>query len=72
MGTFIQVRIDGSRCSGVKRSGHCIDICPVNIFEARGDQVVINQQNEDECTLCGLCLQKCEPQAIEIRKLYDE
>jgi NAD-dependent dihydropyrimidine dehydrogenase PreA subunit len=71
MGLFIKAIVDRSRCLGVSKSGHCIQICPVNIFEAEADQVVINEENEDECTLCDLCLQKCEPNAITIKKLYE-
>jgi NAD-dependent dihydropyrimidine dehydrogenase PreA subunit len=71
MGIFIKVKIDQEKCLGIKRSGHCVNICPVNIFEAMEDRVIINEENEDECTLCGLCLQKCEPGAIFIEKRYE-
>ncbi len=71
MGIFIKAIVDRSKCLGVSKSGNCIKICPVNIFEADGDHVVINEENEDECTLCDLCLQKCEPNAISIKKLYE-
>ena len=72
MGVFIKVSVDDSKCLGVKKSGHCVNICPVNIFEAHGERVTINEENEDECTLCELCLQKCDPNAITIQKLYEQ
>lgn len=71
MGIFIEVHVDRSKCQGVSKSGNCIEICPVNIFTAEGDQVMINKENEDECTLCELCLQKCDSKAISIQKLYE-
>ncbi|MEM2983370.1 MAG: ferredoxin [Candidatus Bathyarchaeia archaeon] len=71
MGIFIKVTIDQDKCLGINRSGHCVNICPVNIFEASGDRVIIKEENEDECTLCELCLQKCEPGAISIEKKYE-
>lgn len=30
------------------------------------------ESNKDECTLCDLCLQGCEVDAITIHKLYEE
>ena len=35
MGMFIRVEIDDKKCLGLEKSGECIRICPVNIFEAR-------------------------------------
>ncbi|MFQ5839763.1 MAG: indolepyruvate ferredoxin oxidoreductase subunit alpha [Candidatus Methylomirabilales bacterium] len=66
---FIKVEVNDPKCLGVAACGECIRVCPVNIFEPRGDRIGI--QEEDECTLCGLCL-VCPTEAITIRKLYDE
>ena len=71
MGIFIKVDIDEKKCLGPEKSGECVRICPVNIFEAKGGRVVIREENEDECILCNLCLDKCQPSAIAIKKLYE-
>ena len=71
MGIFIRVDIDRNRCLGPEKSGECVKICPVNIFEVKGDNVAINEENEDECILCNLCLDKCKASAIAIRKCYE-
>jgi len=71
MGMFIRVEIDDKKCLGLEKSGECIRICPVNIFEAKDGRVVVKEENEDECTLCSLCMDKCQPCAISIKKLYE-
>jgi ferredoxin len=70
MGIFIRVDIDDKKCLGAEKSGACVRICPVNIFEVKGKKVVVKEENEDECILCNLCLDKCQPSAISIKKLY--
>ncbi len=66
---FINVKIkDG--CLGIEKCGECVKICPVNIFEAKGNEVGIIEKNEDECTLCDLCLQKCPVNVVVIEKSY--
>jgi NAD-dependent dihydropyrimidine dehydrogenase PreA subunit len=70
MGIFIHVTIDDGKCLGPKKSGECIRICPVSIFEAKEGRTVIQEKNEDECILCNLCLEKCPASAISINKLY--
>jgi len=72
MSEFIKLDIDIDRCSGIKKCGECISVCPVNIFIPNGDYPKIVDVNEDECTLCNLCLQGCEADAITINKLYEE
>ena len=71
MSEFIEVEIDFSHCLGTEKCGGCIRVCPVSIFEKEGDRPAIVQDNEDECTLCDLCLQHCSPEIITIRKLYE-
>ena len=70
MNEFIDVRIDRNKCVGIKDCGQCAQVCPVNIFENRAGWPAIIMENLDECTLCNLCLSKCKPNAIAIRKLY--
>ncbi|MBW1887659.1 MAG: hypothetical protein JRI52_04820 [Deltaproteobacteria bacterium] len=68
----MRVEIDMKSCIGIDKCGKCVRICPVNIFEAEGEEPVIVEQNQDECTLCNLCLDECTPDAVVIVKLYEE
>jgi NAD-dependent dihydropyrimidine dehydrogenase PreA subunit len=71
MSEFIQVAIAEEKCTGISACGKCVQVCPVNIFEADGDRPVIVEDEQDECTLCDLCLQECKPEAVVLRKLYE-
>lgn len=72
MGLFIQVEIDKVRCHTGQSCTECVRLCPVNIFFLQGNGVKIIEDSEDECILCNLCLEACAPDAIRIRKLYEE
>lgn len=72
MGEFIKAKIDFNKCLGVQECGGCIRVCPVNIFGKKENSPEIITANEDECTLCELCLEACVPGAIAILKLYEE
>jgi len=70
MGLFINLKIDLERCIGISTCGKCLKVCPVKIF-GNGDEYPVSiAENEDECTLCDLCLDVCEPNAIRVYKLY--
>ncbi len=71
MGIFIQVGIDRGKCLGPEKSGECVRVCPVNIFEVREGATAVRAEQEDECILCNLCLDKCKGSAISIKKLYE-
>ena len=71
MGEFIKAEIDFIKCSGILECGKCITVCSVNIFERKGNKLALIEENEDECTLCDLCLETCAPGAIVIHKLYE-
>jgi NAD-dependent dihydropyrimidine dehydrogenase PreA subunit len=71
MGIFINLEIDLERCVGISRCGKCLKICPVRIFGAGDGYPVSLTENEDECTLCNLCLDVCEPNAIKVCRLYE-
>jgi len=68
MGLFITVKISGKGCpAGCKA---CVEACPVDIFDLEGDRLIVVGENEDECTLCGICLQRCPEGMIELIKNY--
>jgi NAD-dependent dihydropyrimidine dehydrogenase PreA subunit len=71
MSEFIQVVITQDKCTGIGACGKCVQVCPVNIFGAEADRPFIVEENQDECTLCDLCLEECTPDAVVIRKLYE-
>ena len=71
MSEFIRVKISLDKCVGINKCGKCVQVCPMDIFSGEKDQPFIVEQNEDECTLCELCLKECKPNAIAILKLYE-
>jgi NAD-dependent dihydropyrimidine dehydrogenase PreA subunit len=70
MSLFVSVRVDDDRCRAGQPCTACVGVCPVSIFEAQNGLAVVVGANEDECTLCDLCLQRCPTDAITIRTLY--
>jgi len=65
MGIFIRVEIQGDKC-GTSSSGcqECIRICPVDIFQRTDGKIVTVSDNEDECTLCYICMERCPAKAM--------
>jgi NAD-dependent dihydropyrimidine dehydrogenase PreA subunit len=72
MGEFIEVEINMSKCAGSKKIAEWVQVCPVNIFKTEGNRPVVVPENEDECTLCMLCVESFPKGAITIHKLYEE
>lgn len=68
MGRFIRITIEESSCPAGCRM--CLEACPVEIFKEEGGKVLVLDSEEDECTLCELCIQRCGAGAISIEKLY--
>ena len=71
MGIFIKAEINRDKCIGINDCGKCVQVCPVNVFEKNGEIPSTMEENEDECTLCDLCIKACEPDAVTIIKLYE-
>jgi NAD-dependent dihydropyrimidine dehydrogenase PreA subunit len=69
MSIFIHVQIDSDKLTP-EISRELVQLCPVDIFKLDGDQLAIIPENEDECTLCELCLIHAPADAIRIQKLY--
>ena len=72
MSLFVNLEIDRQNCLGLKECGKCLKVCPVSIFGKDGEFPQAMEANQDECTLCGLCLEACLPGAIQVRKLYEQ
>ena len=43
---------------------------PGDIYALDGDKVTVRADQEDECTLCRLCLERAPAGTIRIRKTY--
>ena len=71
MGTFIQITLDASRLDAAAAQ-QLVSICPVDIFALQAGQAVVRPDEEDECTLCELCLRVAPAGALQIRKLYKD
>ena len=69
MGTFIQILIDdGKMDSATARA--LPPLCPVDIFSLQDGRLRVEPDQEDECTLCELCLAAAPAGAIAIHKAY--
>ncbi len=71
MGEFIRVEIDLAKCKGQKKMAQWVQVCPVNIFALKDNRPAVVEENEDECTLCMLCIEAFPKGAITIHKLYE-
>ncbi len=72
MSLFVNLEIDRQNCLGLRECGKCLKVCPVSIFGEDGDYPQTIEANQDECTLCELCLEACGPRVITVRKLYEQ
>jgi NAD-dependent dihydropyrimidine dehydrogenase PreA subunit len=69
MGIFIQISVNQDRLSpDIARQ--LVRVCPVDIYALDGDNLVVRADQEDECTLCELCLQTAPAGALAILKTY--
>jgi NAD-dependent dihydropyrimidine dehydrogenase PreA subunit len=71
VGTFINVLIDESRLPA-EQASRLPALCPVDIFVLDNGHLRARAEQEDECTLCELCLTAAAPGAITIRKTYKD
>ena len=71
MGEFIRVEIDLGKCKDMSDVDNWVQVCPVNIFKTEDRQLAVVEENEDECTLCMLCIEAFPQDAIMIHKLYE-
>lgn len=68
---FIKVEVSAEHASDPALAKALEEACPVDIFAAGESGVRVVVENEDECVLCGLCLDASPPGAVTVHKLYD-
>lgn len=69
MGVFIQITVAHNDLSSAL-SQQIAGVCPVDIFAVEDGRLLVKPDEEDECTLCELCLKAAPPGAIRIYKTY--
>jgi NAD-dependent dihydropyrimidine dehydrogenase PreA subunit len=69
VGVFIRVEVETSRVSPALARA-LVAVCPVDIFALDGEKLGVRPEQEDECTLCELCLEAAPAGSIVIHKLY--
>jgi NAD-dependent dihydropyrimidine dehydrogenase PreA subunit len=70
-GVFIEVEVDESVRGDAELARRLEEACPVDIFAASESGVGVVAENQDECVLCGLCLDAAPGGTVTVRKLYD-
>jgi len=71
MGLFIQIEFDALQI-GPETARQLISLCPVDIFALTGKRLTVRPEQEDECTLCELCLAAAPAGSLVIRKSYKD
>jgi NAD-dependent dihydropyrimidine dehydrogenase PreA subunit len=70
-GVFIEVEVDAAVAGDPELAKRLEEACPVDIFAASATGVEVVRENQDECVLCGLCLDAAPDDTVTVRKLYD-
>lgn len=68
MGLFVTIKLNAGKCPD--GCAVCAEVCPVSIFQVEDGALKVVAENEDECTFCELCLERCPSAALEIVKSY--
>jgi NAD-dependent dihydropyrimidine dehydrogenase PreA subunit len=72
MSMFIRCEVDVSVAGNAGLAKQLAGVCPVDIFAIDSDgRADVVEENQDECILCGLCLDVGPPGAVRVIKLYD-
>jgi ferredoxin-like protein FixX len=69
-GTFIGIEVDDDVVDDAVLAARLEEVCPVDIYAQDGGQVVVVQDNVDECVLCRLCLDASPGATVKVHKLY--
>ena len=76
-GIFIDVELTDEARADAKLAAKLEEVCPVDIFAARGEAegggqaLEVVEENLDECILCEMCVRAAPPGAVRVLKLYD-
>jgi NAD-dependent dihydropyrimidine dehydrogenase PreA subunit len=68
---FIGVEVDDDAAADSALAAKLAEVCPVDIYAVDHGQVVLVEENLDECVLCGLCLDAAPDGAVRVLRLYD-
>ena len=71
-GMFIDVRVDAKLAADPAAARKLAEVCPVGIFEVKGERLRIVPENLDECVLCELCIAAAPQGTVRVVKLYEE
>ena len=72
MSMFVEVEVDPKTAADAPLAKKLVEVCPVNIFALDPKGCVrIVEENQDECTLCDLCLQAVPGGGVRVIKLYE-
>lgn len=71
MGLFVRVAVEAGQLSAAQGRA-LVALCPVDIFAMAGERLTVRPEEEDECTLCELCLKAAPAGVIVIHKLYND
>lgn len=71
MGIFIEISLDNSKLTPAT-ARRVAQLCPVDIFSLVDGHLNVHPDQEDECTLCELCLDAAPAGVITIYKTYKD
>ena len=72
-GLFIDVRVDANVAKDAALAKKLSDVCAVDIFDQNADgELLIVEENLDECVLCDLCIQAAPAGSVRGIKLYEK
>ena len=69
-GMFINVILQDKIKKNKELAKKIIEVCPVDIFELKDNELNTKEEFLDECTLCDLCINIVKDDSIIIKKLY--
>ena len=72
MSMFIKLEVSAEVASQPDLVSKLVEICPVDIFDQDDGKLRIVDENEDECTLCDLCIEAAPEGAVNVIKLYED
>ena len=72
MSMFIKLEVSPEVASQPDLASKLVEVCPVDIFAQDDGKLQIVEENEDECTLCDLCIQAAPEGTVRVIKLYED